>query len=516
MKPLFKTKSGISGLDEITGGGLPSGRPTLVCGGPGCGKTLFATQFIVKGITEYNEPGLFVTFEEKTEELAQNVASLGFDLEKLQRNKQLKMDFIHLERHEMRETGDYDLEGLFIRLDHAIRTIGAKRVVLDTVENLFAGLDNEAILRAELRRLFHWLKDRGVTSVITAEKGDGSLTRHGLEEYVSDCVIVLDHRVNDQVSTRRLRVVKYRGSMHGTNEYPFLIDHNGITVMPVTSVKLDKKVSSQRVSTGVPDLDDMLSGKGFYRGSSVLVSGTAGTGKTSIAAYFANATCSRNERCLYFAFEESPQQIARNMKSINLNLEQHVKKGLLKFHASRPVLYGLEMHLANMHKLIMEFRPSTVILDPISNLTNIGSLYEVNTMLTRLTDFLQSEGITILFTALNAGQSERLDEGVSSIVDTWLLVRDIEFNGERNRGLYVMKSRGMRHSNQVREFLITSKGLKLVDIYLGPEGILVGSAREVQESIKRSGKELEDQQQRERFARVRQQRGNNSTQRSKR
>jgi circadian clock protein KaiC len=515
MKPLLKTKSGIAGLDAITGGGLPTGRPTLVCGGPGCGKTLFATQFIVNGIMQYNEPGLFITFEEKTEELTQNVASLGFDLEKLQRNKQLKMDHVHVERREIRETGEYDLEGLFIRLDHAINTLGAKRVVLDTIENLFAGLANESILRAELRRLFHWLKDRGVTSIITAEKGEGTLTRHGLEEYVSDCVILLDHRVYDQVSTRRLRVVKYRGSIHGTNEYPFLIDNDGITVIPVTSVKLDKKVSSERVSTGIPDLDDMFGGKGFFRGTSILVSGTAGTGKTSIAANFANATCNKNEKCLYFAFEESPQQIIRNMKSTNLNLEQHVKKGLLKFHASRPALYGLEMHLATMHKLVKDFKPTTVILDPISNLTNIGTYHEVNSMLVRLTDFLQSEGITIMLTALTTGSTERLDEGVSSIVDTWLLVRDIELNGERNRGMYVMKSRGMRHSNQVREFLITSKGLKLVDIYLGPEGVLVGSAREAQISIKRTGKDLEDQQEREKLARLRQARGNNSTHRSK-
>lgn len=516
MKPLLKTKSGISGLDDITGGGLPTGRPTLVCGGPGCGKTLFAAQFIVNGITQYNEPGLFVTFEEKADELAQNVASLGFDLEKLQKAKQLKMDYVHLERHEMSETGDYDLEGLFIRLDHAISSMGAKRVVLDTIENLFAGLNNEAILRAELRRLFHWLKERGVTSVITAEKGDGVLTRHGLEEYVSDCVIVLDHRVNEQMSTRRLRVVKYRGSFHGTNEYPFLIDNDGITVMPVTSLRLDRKVSSERISTGVPDLDDMFGGKGFYRGTSILISGTAGTGKTSIAAYFANATCSRNETCLFFTFEESPQQIIRNMRSINLSLDTHVKSGQLIFHSLRPALYGLEMHLATMHKLVKKHRPSAVILDPISSFSSIGTYHEVNAMLMRLTDFLQSEGITVMFTVLSAGVSERLDEGVSSIVDTWLLVRDIELNGERNRGLYVMKSRGMSHSNQVREFLISSKGLNLVDIYLGPSGILVGSAREAQQLVKRSGQELEDEQQREKFARLRQERGKKSTQRSKR
>lgn len=516
MKPLLKTKSGIAGLDDITRGGLPMGRPTLVCGGPGCGKTLFATQFIVKGITDYDEPGLFVTFEEKAEELAQNVASLGFDLDKLQRSKKLKLDYVHLERHEVRETGDYDLEGLFIRLDHAINTIGAKRVVLDTIENLFAGLENLAILRAELRRLFHWLKDRGVTAIITAEKGEGTLTRHGLEEYVSDCVIMLDHRVTDQMSTRRLRIVKYRGSLHGTNEYPFLIDNEGISVMPITSLKLNGKISSERISTGIPDLDDMFGGKGFFRGTSILVSGTSGTGKTSIAAYFANSVCERKEKCLVFTFEESPQQIIRNMKSINLRLENHVNSGLLVFHSLRPALYGLEMHLASMHKLVKEHRPSAVILDPISSFSSIGTFPEVNTMLMRLTDFLQSEGITVMFTALSAGVGERLDEGVSSIVDTWLLVRDIELNGERNRGLYVMKSRGMSHSNQVREFLITSKGLRLVDIYLGPDGILVGSARQAQQLLKRQGKDLEEEQRREKIARLRQSSGKKSTQALKR
>lgn len=481
MQLLSKTKTGINGLDEITMGGLPKGRPTLICGGPGCGKTLMALEFIVKGVTLYNEPGVFMVFEEKADELATNVASLGFDLDKLQKNKKLRIDYVHIDRTEVEETGEYDLNGLFIRLDHAINSIGAKRVVLDTIENLFAGLTNQGILRAELRRLFQWLKDKGVTAIITGEKGQGTLTRHGLEEYVSDCVIFLDHRIVNQVSTRRLKIIKYRGSLHGTNEYPFLIDEEGITILPVTSLKLDKNVSTKRISTGIASLDEMFGGKGFYKGSSILVSGTAGTGKTSIAGSFANATCLRKEKCMFFAFEESPQQIIRNMKSIGLDLAKHVKKGLLEFHSFRPGLYGLEMHLARMYKLVTKFQPEVVILDPITNFVSVGLLTEVNAMLLRLIDGMQSEGITLMLTALNSGATEHIDENVSSLVDTWILVRDIERDGERNRGIYIMKSRGMKHSNEVREFIISSKGLDLVDVYRGAEGVLIGAARKAKQ-----------------------------------
>lgn len=491
---LHKTQTGISGLDEITGGGLPTGRASLVAGDAGCGKTLLSLEFIVKGALRYNEPGVFVAFEEKTEELAANVASLGFDLDQLQKSKMIKLDHVHIEKSEIEETGEYDLDGLFIRLGYAIDSIGAKRVVLDTIENLFSGLNNQAILRAELRRLFHWLKDKGVTAIITAERGEGSLTRQGIEEYVSDCVILLDHRVINQISTRRLRIVKYRGSVHGTNEYPFLIDEDGISVLPVTSLKLEKAVTTGRISSGIPALDHMLGGTGFFKGSSILVSGTAGTGKTSIAAYFANRACYDGKKCIYFAFEESPRQIIRNMKSIGMDLEKHEKNGLLQFHASRPTLYGLEMHLVAIYKLIKKFKPEVVILDPITNLVTVGSVSEVKSMLIRLIDFLQDEQITVLFTALtlNTIVSEQTDEGVSSLVDAWLLVRDIEFNGERNRGMYIMKSRGMKHSNQVREFVITDKGLDLVEVYLGPDGILTGSAREAQAIKEETGVALHD------------------------
>jgi circadian clock protein KaiC len=489
---LPKTPTGIAGLDEIVEGGLPEGRPTLICGAAGAGKTLFGIEFIVKGATVFNEPGVIITFEEKKEDLEMNVASLGFDLKKLQKDKLVVIDHIYIERSEIEETGEYDLDGLFIRLAYAIDTIGAKRVLLDTIENLFAGLNNLGILRAELRRLFTWLKDKGVTAVITGEKGEGSLTRQGLEEYVSDCVIQLDHRVENQISTRRLRVVKYRGSIHGTNEYPFLIDEDGISVLPITSLRLSNEISSQRISSGVPSLDQMLGGKGFFRGSSVLVSGTAGTGKTSIAATFANATCLRKERCLYFAFEESPQQIVRNMRSIGLDLQQHVDSGLLRFSASRPTLFGLEMHLVSIYKKIKQFKPRTVVLDPITNLITVGLVSDVKSILIRLIDFLQVEGITVMFTALSLNNiiNEQTDEGVSSLVDAWIMVRDIEANGERNRALYIMKSRGMKHSNQVREFVITDDGLNLMDVYLGPDGILVGSAREAQQLNEVTGVEL--------------------------
>jgi circadian clock protein KaiC len=492
IKSLPKTPSGITGLDEITGGGLPTGRPTLICGAAGSGKTLCSLEFIVKGAMKFNEPGVFMAFEEKTEELTINVASLGFDLEALQRDKLIKLDHVHIERSEIEETGEYDLDGLFIRLGYAIDSVGAKRVVLDTIENLFSGLSNQSILRAELRRLFHWLKEKGVTAIITGEKGDGFLTRQGLEEYVSDCVILLDHRVNNQISTRILRIIKYRGSVHGTNEYPFLIDEDGISVLPITALKLEHDVSSNRVSSGVPSLDQMLEGKGFFKGSSILVSGTAGTGKTSLAAYFANETCQRKERCLYFAFEESPQQIIRNMRSIGIDLQKHIDTGLLVFNASRPTLNGLEMHLLAIHKMVKSFKPTAIILDPITNLITVGTVSEVKGMLIRLIDFLQAEQITVMFTALtlNTVVNEQTDEGVSSLVDAWLLVRDIELNGERNRGMYIMKSRGMRHSNQVREFVISDEGIRLVDVFLGPDGILTGSAREAQQLMEVTGQVL--------------------------
>jgi circadian clock protein KaiC len=493
---LPKTPTGINGLDEITEGGLPTGRPTLVCGQAGCGKTLMSIEFIVRGAMQFNEPGVFVAFEEKSDELAMNVASLGFDLKKLQEEKKLRIDHVHIDRSEIEETGEYDLEGLFIRLGYAIDSIGAKRIVLDTLENLFSGLSNQAVLRAEIRRLFHWLKEKGVTAIITGERGDGNaLTRQGLEEYVSDCVILLDHRVVNQISTRRLRIIKYRGTVHGTNEYPFLIDEDGISVLPVTSLKLLKQVSSDRVTTGIPALDEMLGGKGFFRGGSTLVSGTAGTGKTSIASYFANETCNRGEKCIYFAMEESPNQIMRNMRSIGVELKKHVDSGLLLFNASRPNMYGLEMHLVAIHKLIKKFKPQVIIMDPITNFINIGSVSEVKNMLVRLIDFLQEEQISVMFTALslNTIVNEQTDEGVSSLVDSWLLVRDIEYNGERNRGLYVMKARGMKHSNQVREFVISDEGLNLIDVYLGPEGVLTGSARKQQMLLEQTGQAIHTQ-----------------------
>lgn len=462
---LPKALTGIDGLDEITGGGFPRGRPTLICGSAGAGKTLLAMEFLVRGATEYNEPGVFMAFEETAADLAQNVSSLGFDLETLIKEKKLAVDYVRVERDEIDETGEYDLEGLFIRLGAAIDGIGATRVVLDTIENLFSGFQNEGILRAELRRLFRWLKDKGVTAVITAERGDGTLTRQGLEEYVSDCVILLDHRVTEQISTRRVRIVKYRGTSHGTNEYPFLIDEDGFSVLPVTSLGLQHSVSNERVSSGILQLDTMLGGKGFFRGSTVLVSGTAGTGKTSLAAHFADAACGRGERCIYFSFEESPGQLTRNMRSIGLDLEPWVKKNLLRFHSSRPTIYGLEMHLLTVHKLIQDFQPDAVVLDPIGSLTNAGNQRDANLMVIRLIDFLKLQGITAFFTNLASGGEalEQTDVHISSLVDTWILLRQIELGSERNRAMYVLKSRGMAHSNQLREFVLTDHGFELID-----------------------------------------------------
>jgi len=479
LEGLQKEPTGIPGFDEITGGGLPQGRPTLVCGSAGAGKTLFAMEFLVKGTMLHNQPGVFMSFEETDEELSKNVASLGFDVKQLIAEKKLLLDYVFIERSEIEETGEYDLEGLFLRLGYAIDTIGAKRVVLDTLEALFSALPNEAIIRAELRRLFRWLKDKGVTAVITCERGDGTLTRYGLEEYVADCVILLDHRVHNQISTRRMRIVKYRGTAHGTNEYPFLIDEQGFSVLPITSVGLNHKAPTERVASGISRLDTMLDGKGFYRGSSILLSGTAGTGKSTIAAHFVEAACKRGERALYFAFEESQDQIIRNTRSVGIELETFVKKDLLRFQNARPSTFGLEVHLASIHKLITTYEPHVVVVDPVTNFLAVGDSDETKSMLMRLIDFLKVQQITAMFTSLTSAGLvvEDSEVGVSSLMDAWLLVKNIEYNGERNRGLYILKARGIGHSNQVREFLVTSHGIELIDAYIGSEGVLMGSAR---------------------------------------
>jgi circadian clock protein KaiC len=483
---LAKSPTGIAGLDEITWGGLPKGRPTLIFGKAGCGKTVPAIEFLIHGALEHNEPGVLVAFEETADDLTANIASLGYDLTDLCARKKLVIDYINIERSEIEEAGEYDLGGLFVRLGYAIDSIGAKRVVLDAIEAIFAALPNAFVVRAELRRLFRWLKEKGVTAVITGERGDGTLTRHGLEEYVSDCVILLDHRVDEQISTRRLRVIKYRGSAHGANECPFLIDDRGISVLPITSLGLQHQATTERVSSGIARLDAMLGGKGYYRGSSILVTGTAGIGKSSLAAYFVQAACRRGERCLYFASEESPAQITRNMRSIGVDLAPWVKKGLLRFSAVRPNFFGLEMHLLMMHRLISEFRPRVVIIDPITNYASLGTQLDVKSMLTRLIDFLKGQSITALFASLTEGGGaiEQSEVGISSLMDTWVLLRETENNGERNRGLFVLKARGIGHSNQIREFLITDKGIELVDFCVGP-GVFTGSARVAQRASKK-------------------------------
>jgi circadian clock protein KaiC len=462
-----KTPSGVEGLNEITGGGFPKGRPTLICGSAGSGKTVLAIQFLVKGITEYNEPGVFMSFEESSKDLAQNVKSLGFDLEKLITQKKLKIDYVRVERAEIQETGEFDLEGLFIRLNHAIDSTGAKRVVLDTIESLFSGLTNTAILRSEIRRLFQWLKEKGVTTIITGERGDNSLTRQGLEEYVSDCVILLDFRVIEQIATRRLRIVKYRGSTHGTNEYPFLIDENGVSVLPITSLKLEHTTSTEIISTGLPGLDKLFNGGGYYRGNSTLVTGSAGTAKTILAAYFALSSCKRKEKVLYFSFEESPHQLERNMLSVGINLKPYIKSKLLLIHASRPSLHGLEMHLLSLYKYIRDFKPHMVIIDPISSLVTIGSKGEVRAMLARLMDMLKIHQISALFTSLTHEQpihyNALAEEAISSLVDTWIKVRNEESHNDRTRSLYIVKSRGMGHSSEIRDFIITDNGVKIIN-----------------------------------------------------
>lgn len=485
---LPKSPTGIQGLDEITLGGLPRGRTTLVVGRAGSGKTLFGMEFLVHGALDFGEPGVFISFEETPGDLVENVASLGYDLTDLCERNLLAIDHVKVSRSDIIETGEFDLEALFIRLGYAIDSVGAKRIVLDTIESLFSGIANTGILRAELRRLFFWLKDKGVTAVVTGESGETTMTRHGLEEYISDCVILLDHRVDDQISTRRLRVVKYRGSVHGTNEYPFLIDEGGFSVLPITSTGLSHTVSNERVSSGVERLDAMLEGEGFYRGSTIMITGTPGTGKSSFGASFVNAACLRGEKCLYFAFEESPDQIVRNMRSIGIDLAPHIESGLLEIHSSRPTMYGLEMHLVMLFKQIQERQPGVVVIDPLSDLIAIGSTKDVKVMLTRLIDYLKTNGITALFTHLVHTREKMAppDLTVSSLIDTLIQLQDIESAGERNRGLYVLKSRGMEHSNQIREYRITDNGLQLIDVYIGPAGMFTGTARLVQEAKERA------------------------------
>ena len=487
---LPKSPTGIPGLDQITGGGFPTGRPTLVCGGPGCGKTLLALEFLIHGANEFNEPGVFLALEENARELSANFASMGFDLPDLIRRKKLVIDYVPLERSEIEETGEFNLEGLFIRLAHAIDSIGAKRVALDTIESLFSAFPNAMILRAEIRRLFRWLKKKGMTAIITGERGVDTLTRQGLEEYVSDCVIMLDNRIEDEVCLRRLRIVKYRGSAHGTNEYPFLIDDDGIDVMPITSVGLRQDVSPRRVSSGISDLDNMLGGKGYYRGSSVLVSGTAGTGKTSLGASFVDSACRRGERVIIFSFEESPKQIIRNMRSIGIDLQRWVRLGLLEFHSIRPTMYGLEKHLSLIQKAISAFNPQSVVVDPLNSFISGANEMNVKAMLTRLVDFMKCRKITGLFTSLTTSGSplEHTDISISSLIDTWIILRDNEVEGERTRTIYILKSRGIAHSNQLREFTLTGNGVQLLDVYVGPSGVLTGTARLNMEAVEKAQK----------------------------
>lgn len=478
---LIKCPTGIQGFDEITNGGLPQGRPTLICGSAGCGKTLFGVEFLVRGAVEYGEPGVLVSFEESAKEIIQNVASLGWNLQDLIAEEKILIDHIHVEASEIQETGEYDLEALFIRLGYAINKIGAKRILLDTIEVLFSGLENTNIVRAELRRLFHWLKQKGLTAVITGERGDKNLTRQGLEEYVSDCVIKLDQKTVEEVATRTIQVVKYRGSRHSNNEYPFLIEENGISVLPITSLILNHSVSQERISTGIPQLDDMFGGQGYYRGSSILVTGRAGTGKTTLAAFFAQATCLRGERCLYLATEESPQQICRNLNSIGLDLSPYLDSQLLQFDATRPTNYNLEMRLFKIHSWVRNFKPSLVVVDPMSNLITSGSLNQTKNFFMRLIDYLKSQKITVFLTDLTGGNvgydNEQTEVGVSSLMDTWLELQTLRINGERNRILYILKSRGMAHSNQVREFILSNDGVDLIEAYIGEGQVLTGTQR---------------------------------------
>jgi len=480
---LEKAPTGIRGLDQITGGGLPRGRVSLVAGSAGAGKTLLGLEFLVAGARQYGEPGVLVSFEESEAKVTRNVRSLGFDLDKLRQDGLLVMLSFRVEPADFVATGEFDLEPLFAILDDAIKRVGAKRVVLDTIEVLFGAFGDDSIVRSELSRLARWLDDRDVTVIVTGERGDKSLTRNGIEEYVTDCVIVLDHRVTEEISTRRLRVVKYRGSVHGTNEYPFLISSRGFVVLPITSIALNYGASEERISTGIPRLDHMLGG-GLFRGSTLLVSGTAGTGKTSLGAHMVNSACARGERALLVLFEESPAQFLRNMRSLGLDLQQWTDAGLLRIWAARPSAIGMETHLAILAELIEDETPAVAVLDGIASIGNGILDTEAASLVARKIDLLKSREITTLVTALGPGDDSSR-ETLSSLVDTWLLLRNVEANGERNRLLFVLKSRGTAHSNQVREFVLTSHGVELVDVYVGAAGVLAGSARVAQQATER-------------------------------
>ena len=478
-----KSPTGIQGLDEITNGGIPKNRPTLLLGNTGSGKTILAMEFLVNGIVLFDEPAVFMAFEEKKEDLLMNLKSLGYNLDTHIANNKIYIEQVLINPDEMRETGMYDLEGLFVRLEQAIHKVTAKRVVLDSLDTLFYGLDNK-ILRSEFLRLLTWLKKMKVTAIITSEIGDHFLTHMGIEEYVADCVIALDNRVTNQIATRRLRIVKYRGSFHGNNEYPFTIDEKGISVYPIISEEFQQEPTSKRISSGIKDLDDMLGKKGFYEGSSILISGTAGTGKTSTAASFAHSVCKAKKRCLFCAFEEAPKQIIRNMGSIGFHLDPLVKSGILTFYYSRPSLQNLELHFIAIKKIINEIKPTVVILDPITNLMTEGPNSDIRSMLTRFIDFLKTQHITVMFTAaITVGSIERnpSDEGISSMVDTWMMVQDIEIDAERRRSLCVMKSRGMAHSTEMRKFKISSKGITLLPIVANSKGPLADSKRKAKE-----------------------------------
>ena len=486
---LEKAPTGIKGFDEITEGGLPKNRPTIICGNTGCGKTVMSMEFLVKGTVQYNEPGVFMSFEETNSDLAANMESIHFDIGSLVKKKKLYIEYLEIDKTQIIEAGRYDLEGLFARLQNAINIIGAKRVVLDSLDALFSGLDHK-VLREEIKRLFNWLKEKKVTALITSEIDNGFISEDGQEQYVADCVIRLDNRVSNQTATRRLRIVKMRGSSHGNNEYPFIIDINGMSVLPLISQLENQNLSTKRITSGIIDLDEMLDGKGFFEGSSILVSGSAGTGKTSIAVSLINATCKKKIRALYCAFEESSSQLTRNMLSIGLNIAPYIKSGILRFYSSRPTLQNLELHLISIQKIIEEFKPEIIVLDPVTNLMSEGINSEIRQMLAHFVDFLKGQNITTLFTAaitLETIKSNPSDEGISAMMDTWILVRDIEKNGERNRGIYVLKSRGMTHSTQVREFIITNNGIQLLPIYITPDGVLTGSAK-LEDTLKELGK----------------------------
>ena len=479
--------TGVKGLDDVLGGGIPQGHAMLLVGKPGTGKSILSMEYLLHGIELHKENGVYISFEESEKQIISNAASFGWKFEEMVKKNKLAISYIDMQPEQMRTVGDYDLSALILRVKGAIKKVNARRVVIDGINNLLSTFDDERIIRSDLLRLIREIKEVNATIFITGERGHDSWSKMGFEEYLADGLMHLDNRTDGNYQTREIQVVKCRGINHYTGKSPFIINSEGMSIRPLITADFDYKVLKSRVSTGIADIDNMLGGKGLYRGSTVYITGPSGAGKTSISSSFANGACSRGERALFLAFEESSDQIIRNMKSIGLSLDKWVNEKLLYFYTARATTNSLEGHLDNIMTMVREVEPTCVVLDPISAFRPIANENETKLMLIRLNDYLRARKITTVFTALSSDgeYSEHADVQLSSIADTWIVVRIMDYKGERNNVMQLMKSRGMSHSRQMKEMYFTGNGLKLQNVYQGPEGVLTGAARIGQEKYEK-------------------------------